>query len=321
MSIPNVLPLASYILRRLHQNGVSHLHGVPGDFTLPFLSHIKTSPVKWIGNCNELNAGYAADGYARINGLGALCTTFGVGELSAINSIAGAYAESVPIINIVGTPSRKAQREWESKRGTKSRGLMHHMLGYDSDMSWYQQMYVDVTCEQISLDDEKTAPELFEQAIKRSLHLKKPAYVGIPSDMADVLVHGRPDDGPAYEFSDQPRGVLTAIARAVKALTEAERPLILVDGVSERFGLRMKINNLVEMTGVPTVCLPHGLGIVDSHHPNYHGVYTGNLASPELKAYVDSSDFIMAICRCSAIRVQRDGQLYPTKGKRCISQA
>jgi pyruvate decarboxylase len=105
---PPTIKLAEYLLTRLHQLGVRSMHGVPGDYNLRLLDEVEDFGMHWVGNCNELNAGYAADGYARINGLGALITTFGVGELSAINAITGAFAERVPVVQVVGTPARLA---------------------------------------------------------------------------------------------------------------------------------------------------------------------------------------------------------------------
>src|ERR1700743_672198 len=107
--MPTPLKVAEYLFVRLHQLGVRSIHGVPGDYNLTLLDYVEPSGIHWVGNCNELNAGYAADGYARIKGVGALITTFGVGELSAINAVAGAYSERAPLVHVVGTPERAAQ--------------------------------------------------------------------------------------------------------------------------------------------------------------------------------------------------------------------
>lgn len=114
--------IAEYLFTRLAQLGCTACHGLPGDFSLRLLDFVESSGVQWVGNCNELNAGYAADAYARLNGLGALCTTFGVGELSAVNAIAGSYAERVPVVHIVGTPGRPSQQNGM---------LLHHTVSTD----------------------------------------------------------------------------------------------------------------------------------------------------------------------------------------------
>ena len=99
------ITVAEYLLTRLKEIGVDHLFGVPGDFVLGFLNQVLKSEVEYVGTCNELNAAYAADGYARIRGIGAFASTFGVGELSAINGVAGAFAERVPVVAITGSPA------------------------------------------------------------------------------------------------------------------------------------------------------------------------------------------------------------------------
>src|ERR1700743_2905949 len=95
-----------HVLGRLHDLGITDVFGVPGDYSFPVNDAICNShDMRWIGCTNELNAAYAADGYARIRGFGAVCTTYGVGELSALNGIAGAYAEHLPLFHLVGSPN------------------------------------------------------------------------------------------------------------------------------------------------------------------------------------------------------------------------
>src|ERR1700722_19756623 len=131
------IDLAEYLFRRLYQLGVRGIHGVPGDYNLTALDYVAPAGLEWVGNCNELNAGYAADGYARIKGIGAIVTTFGVGELSAINAIAGAYAEMAPVVHIVGTPNRSDQ-----DNGVK----LHHTFcrGQPGDYRIFAEMYEKV---------------------------------------------------------------------------------------------------------------------------------------------------------------------------------
>src|SRR5215471_19776093 len=107
---PAVTTVAGYLLTRLAEAGVISVFGVPGDYNLGLLDAITGRPdMAWVGMATEQGAGYAADSYARLRGIGALVTTFGVGELSAMNAIAGAYAESVPVVHIVGTPALPAR--------------------------------------------------------------------------------------------------------------------------------------------------------------------------------------------------------------------
>jgi indolepyruvate decarboxylase len=95
-----------HVLSRLNDIGVNHVFGGPGDYAFAINDAICNDlSVRWVEFCNEINASYAADGDARIKGVGALCTTYGVGELSAINGVAGAYAEHLPTFHLVGTPN------------------------------------------------------------------------------------------------------------------------------------------------------------------------------------------------------------------------
>lgn len=143
--------VGDYLLDRLVELGVSEVFGVPGDFNLEFLDHIVThESVRWVGNANELNAGYAADGYGRIRGISALVTTFGVGELSAANAIAGSYAEHVPVVHIVGAPSKDAQA---------AHRVVHHSLG-DGDFGHFLRVAREFTCAQADLEAATATEEI-----------------------------------------------------------------------------------------------------------------------------------------------------------------
>src|SRR6202051_4526426 len=97
--------VGQFLIRRLKEAGISHMFGVPGDYNLEFLEQVEADKeLVWVGCCNELNASYAADGYARTAGVSVLMTNYGVGELSALCGIAGAYAEHLSVVAISGAP-------------------------------------------------------------------------------------------------------------------------------------------------------------------------------------------------------------------------
>ena len=289
------IPLARYMLNRLSQHGCHHLHGVPGDFCLPFLSHIKTSPVNWIGCTNELNAGYSADGYARATGLGALCTTYGVGELGAINAIGGSFAERVSVVHIVGTPRTALQKSW-SNDGSPSR-LVHHMLGEGQDPRVYARMAEFVTIKQCNLDVAEGPTETFDETLIACLRERRPVYVQLPSDAADQFV----DDAPLksrlkfrrVKMLDSTFDSANAMLQA--KLNRAERPLLMIDGLVRPQGMLVPINDFISKTGIPTVCLPSGLGTVSSEHRSYCGVYAGATSIQSLQDCVNSSDLVLLI--------------------------
>src|SRR5499433_3123632 len=158
--------IGNFLLRRLKEADVKHIFGVPGDYNLELMQQLEDwRDPAWIGNCNELNASYATDGYARINGLGALSVTYGVGALSAINGIAGAYSEHVPVILISGSLPLRAVQHGD---------LMHHTL-VDREKGNLCRMFAEITEAQARLTPENAAAEI-DRLIMTSWRLKRPVY-------------------------------------------------------------------------------------------------------------------------------------------------
>ena len=172
------IDLAEYLFRRLHQLGVRGIHGVPGDYNLTALDYVAPAGLEWVGNCNELNAGYAADGYARVKGIGAVVTAFGVGELSAINAIGGAYAEMAPVVHIVGTPPTSIQN---------SGACMHHSLG-DGNFRVFAEMAAKVTVAQANLTSAQTAPSEIDRVLRQCLLQSRPVYIELPTDLVSEKI-------------------------------------------------------------------------------------------------------------------------------------
>src|SRR5271168_4641405 len=170
-----------HVLSRLREIGITDVFGVPGDYAFPVNDAICNDPgMCWVGCSNELNAAYAADGYARIKGMAALCTTYGVGELSAINGIAGAYAEHLPVFHLVGTPNISTQAV---------RALMHHTLG-NGEYDLYRRMSEPVVCAQAVMTPQNVAYET-ERLIAEALHHRRPVYMAFPADLAVMPVAGQ----------------------------------------------------------------------------------------------------------------------------------
>jgi len=177
--------VASYLTQRLKQAGLKHAFGVPGDYVLTFMDRLIESGIELVGTCNELNAGYAADAYARINGIGCVCVTWGVGGFSAMNAVAGAYAEQVPLVVLVGGPRT-------TQRGSSM--LLHHSVG---DFATMQQAYSHITAASVLLDDPAEAPQRIDRALARCMAEKRPIMIEIPADMVDQVVrNGVPGDLP-----------------------------------------------------------------------------------------------------------------------------
>lgn len=280
------IDLAEYIFARLHQLGVGSVHGVPGDFNLTILDYVEPAGLTWVGSANELNAGYAADGYARIKGLSAVITTFGVGELSAINAISGAYAEMSPVVHIVGTPSTAIQ-----DAGT----CLHHSLG-NGDLRVYSRMYKHVTIAQTNLTDAKTAAQQVDSTLRQCILKSRPVYIELPTDMVTAQVSVSLLDSP-IDLSLPTREDLYGIeVRAIlDKIYTSRQPFIIVDGFASTYGIVSEVNELIRVTGFPTATTPFGKGIVNETYPNFHGLYEGAIGKNIPMPWFDSCDLILRI--------------------------
>lgn len=300
------IPLASYLFTRLRQAGTRHVYGVPGDFTLKALDHLPQSGIKFVGCCNELNAGYAADGYARSQrhcskaGLGAMITTYGVGELSAANAIAGSYAEYLPVVHIVGTPSQQARHVSASSVGGKRpHRHIHHTLA-DSRIGVYREIAEKFTVAQLDLAtvESEEVPDRIDWVLSQALHHSRPVYIEIPSDIVATAVPSHALESPVGQNSisndTNESGGTKQAEQILQKLYSAKRPLILVDRGDGTELLRHQINEFVQNSGIPTVSLPSGASMVDNSLPNYFGVYSGPIGAVDLTSAVKSADLVLA---------------------------
>ncbi|KAF4458886.1 pyruvate decarboxylase [Fusarium albosuccineum] len=281
----NAIPLGVYLFDRLKQLGIRSIFGVPGDYNLRLLDFIEPAGLHWVGNCNELNAAYAADGYSRIHGLGVVITTFGVGELSAINGIAGAYAERAPVIHIVGTPSRNLQ---------SSRALVHHTF-IDGEYRRFAAMHAHVTAAQVNISDAHQAPDQIDWIIEQVMAHQRPVYLQMPEDMADIKVsasniHARPTISPLPPIAEDD---LKHVSKILSRMYSAKRPLILVDGESRNMGALDEIDQLIKATNWPTWTSAFGKGLVNEELTNVRGVCLANYGDEASSAYFKSSDLVL----------------------------
>ncbi|KAK5104478.1 hypothetical protein LTS08_002368 [Lithohypha guttulata] len=283
--MPSTVKLADYLFTRLRQLGVGSIHGVPGDYNLTLLDYVEPNKIQWIGNCNELNAGYAADGYARIKGLGALITTFGVGELSAANAIAGSYAEKAPVVHIVGTPARKLQ---------DSRALIHHTFN-DGAYERFALMAEQITIAQASLRDPRTCPEMIDRIIQQCLIHSRPVYIQIPADMVSVAVAADRLESvlmiPEYiPSNDQERAVEYTLDR----IYSSKQPMILVDGECKAYGITKSVQDFIKLTNWPTYTSAFAKSLINEGLPNFHGIWRGSSAADEDdRNFVQSCDLTL----------------------------
>jgi len=282
------MTVGDLILDIVKELGIRHMFGVPGDYNLRFLDYIvEKEEIEWIGNCNELNASYAADGYARENGIAALVTTHGVGELSAANGIAGAYAHNVPILHIVGYPNSNL---------LENDAPVHHTLG-NYKKNNFLESFSPISGAKTILTAHNYLPEL-QRVISTMLTTKKPCYIGLPTDLIDMEItqnvshiifrQERRDTYKVTELGD-------AIAERFK---QAKRPLFVLGINIARFGWREAVTRLLEKTHSKFVTTLMGKSIINETNvaePNYLGIYAAGYSSKGILELVQHADCIISI--------------------------
>ncbi|MEA1344278.1 alpha-keto acid decarboxylase family protein [Salmonella enterica] len=281
----NPYTVADYLLDRLAGCGIGHLFGVPGDYNLQFLDHVIDHPtLRWVGCANELNAAYAADGYARMSGAGALLTTFGVGELSAINGIAGSYAEYVPVLHIVGAPCSAAQQRDE---------LMHHTLG-DGDFRHFYRMSQAISAASAILDEQNACFEI-DRVLGEMLAARRPGYIMLPADVAKKTAIP-PTQALALPVHEAQSGVETAFRyHARQCLMNSRRIALLADFLAGRFGLRPLLQRWMAETPIAHATLLMGKGLFDEQHPNFVGTYSAGASSKEVRQAIEDADRVICV--------------------------
>ncbi|KAJ5642102.1 hypothetical protein N7490_006102 [Penicillium lividum] len=280
--------LAEYLFRRIHQLNIRAIFGVPGDFNLTALDYVEPCGLDWIGNVNELNAGYAADGYARIKGISAIVTTFGVGELSALNAIAGACAELVPIIHIVGFPSTAVQEK---------KLPIHHTLA-DGDYELFMKMSARISSAAILLKDPLEATKMIDETIIECYRSSKPVFIGFPMDLVKAEIDPSPLETPLSlrHLPSTPTPLEeTAVTIIRERLINAENPVIIVDSLAGRYEGLHATRNFVGKSNIPCFAFPMAKGIINESLSNFRGIYAGSVSNPGVQEQIQSSDLILLI--------------------------
>ncbi|MFY9794286.1 MAG: thiamine pyrophosphate-binding protein [Candidatus Nitrosopolaris sp.] len=272
-----------HVLGRLKSIGIDHVFGVAGDYAFPVDDAIVNFPgIEYVGSCNELNAAYAADGYARIHGIGAVSTTYGVGELSAINAIAGAYAEHLPVFHLVGMPNMSIQA---------GHALVHHTLG-NGEFDLFRKMTEPAVCASAIMTPQNVAYET-ERLIAEALYHRRPVYMSFPGDLADQMVvsSARPLDPP---ISD-PK-ILQSVTDAIIAALEGAHTACILPGVlAVRAGLRDVLQSFVDTCGLPFATMLMDKSVLEEQHHSYMGMYDGKLMDESVRAFVESADLVLNI--------------------------
>jgi indolepyruvate decarboxylase len=277
--------IGNFLLRRLEEAGVKHIFGVPGDYNLELMQQLEDrGRPAWIGNCNELNASYATDAYARINGLGALIVTHGVGALSAINGIAGAYSEHVPVVLVCGSlPLRAVQRG----------DLMHHTLA-DREKGNFCRMFAEVTDAQARLTPDNAATEI-DRLILTAWRRKLPVYLEVPSDISHLEIDVPEHPLKPEMLPSEREGLKAAGEMILERLNVARSPAFLLDLDAIRFGVSKQVMALAERFEMQVATLNCAKGAVPESSPLFVGTYGGVASSAATREAIEGSDCLLTV--------------------------
>jgi indolepyruvate decarboxylase len=284
-SAPRRMKIGDFLLRRLDEAGIGHLFGVPGDYNLMLMRLIEQRGApKWIGNCNELNASYAADAYARLNGLAGLVVTNGVGALSAFNGVAGAYSEHVPVVCVCGSLPLKFLR-----RGAK----LHHSL-CDEGQNNFFRAYCEITAAQTQLTHGNAAAEI-DRMILTAWREKRPVYMELPSDICYLEIEV-PDEPLRLAYpASEPERLQSCATTILGRLRSAESPAVLLDMDVERYAAEDQIARLAEHWQMLVATTGPAKGTFPENSPLAAGIYAGATSAPSTRAAIEDSDCLLTV--------------------------
>ena len=273
---------AEYLIKCLEELGINDFFGLPGDYNFNLLYAVENNPnTNWIGCTNELNAGYAADGYARMRGYGAVITTYGVGELSAINAIAGSMAENIPVVSIVGVPATKC---------INNKTCVHHNF---QDVNYYAcyEAHKPVTAAVAYLTRDNAKIEI-DRILKVLVKEKKPVYIAIPLDIAKMEIS---DKKVSYDWTSDEETLKIVSSKIAAKINNSQKPVILGDLLVKRFDSRIEYKEFVSKTGIPVTNFLMGTNLIDMDYEKYLGGYYAKFENPAAQKAVDETDCLIAV--------------------------
>lgn len=274
--------IGQYLIDRLRDYGIDDCFGIPGDYVLRFYSLLEESEINVVGCTREDCAGFAADAYARIHGMGALCVTYCVGGLSVANSIAGAFAEKSPVVMLTGSPGLKERI---------NNPLLHHKVrDFSTQLEVFEKLCIAAT----ELNDPSTAFSEIDRVLDACYRYKRPVYIDLPRDMVDEIpTVAKSYRSPVNPFDTQ--ALDEAVREAIERLNTAKKPLIIAGVEIHRFGLQDQVIRLAEQAGIPIATTILGKSVVDETHPLFVGLYEGAMGRKEVTQYVEDSDCVLML--------------------------
>lgn len=274
--------IGEYLIQRLHGLGVRHVFGIPGDYVLGFYDQLVASPLQVVTTCDEQGAGFAADAYARVRGLGAVCVTYCVGGLKLANTTAEAFAEKSPVVVISGAPGIK-ERE-------KNPLLHHKVREFDTQKRVFDQLTVASTV----LGDPPTAFQEIDRVLQAATRYKRPVYIELPRDVVHAPGNALHRPADVRDVSD-PAVLAAALADAQEMINAARQPVLLADVEVHRFGLQDVLLQFAEKHHLPIAVTILGKSVIGEAHPLYMGVYEGAMGREDVRRYVERSDCVILL--------------------------
>jgi TPP-dependent 2-oxoacid decarboxylase len=277
--------VSSYLIQKLHEYGIRHIFGVPGDYILGFYDElIRSRMLNVVNTCDEQGAAFAADAYARVRGFGAVCITYCVGGLKVVNPTAQAYAEKSPVAVISGAPGTKER--------TKN-PLLHHMV---RDYDTQQKIFEHITVASTVLNNPSTAPSEIDRVLSSGFRYKRPVYIELPRDMVSIPVLSVPNNMKSeYEDQDDPNAMAEAVEEATAMINASLKPVIVAGVEIQRFGLQDGVLQLIEKTGIPVVATILSKSVISENHASYLGLYEGAMGDEWVRKSVEYSDRLILL--------------------------
>lgn len=276
--------IGAYLIDALRRRGVNHVFGVPGDFILGLYVIGAGRGMTMVNSTREEAATYAADGYAREKGLGAVAVTYGVGILATMAALGGANAEGVPVVVIGGAPGL----------GERDGRHIHHSPTRDVDTP--RRMIEQITGFSSLIDDPDVAFDQIDWVLDSCRSAMRPGYIELPRDMIEAVPqradrHVRHPEPPA----PPPARVQAAARDIADRIRTARRPVLWVGNGARRLQYGARILTFAKSTGIPIVESVMGKGCVDESHPLVLGVYSGGGTQPALRRFVERADLVLEL--------------------------
>ncbi len=272
--------LGHALIDALRDHGAQEVFGIPGDFVLPFFKVIEESgTLPFYTLSHEPAVGFAADAAARFRGgISVAVVTWGAGAFNLVNSIAGAYAERVPVVVISGAP------------GVRERASGFRLHHQSRDIDTQTRIFREITCDHAVLDDPARAPADIARVLRSAREYSLPVYFELPRDLVGAEVA---DVTPWPARLAHPDALAEVAGEILARLRAARRPCILVDVEIRRYGVEAKVAALATRLGVPVVSTFMGRGLLAGHA--VRGTYLGAAGQPAITELVEGSDGLLLL--------------------------